>query len=544
MNQEPVDMERRLLLAFALALIVLAGWPLVISKLGFVPPPSQQIINKSGQDTPPSIENQQKVEVSNPPQADRISVSREVEMKSSILGWSDQAASLSEIRLHKPTYRTEPGELELGMPDRGPGLGTISWSGDRQAPMSGPWMGWESSVESTPQRQVWFVGRPLPELKADYRYDLRGADQNVAALTLTVQNQGGTPQTIRPRLLAGQTLNDPLEQGRNRLLRASVGGKTQNVTLKRDVGDQRRTGAVAWVAAQTKYYATIVEPQTASAALLITRDQRGEPQAWIEWPEVTLKPGEQQAWSARLYAGPLDYRFLDALKLDHAVTLGTFTTITRLLRAAMNSLTGWLNSYGAAIVVLTLLLSLVFAPLTWASFRTMKKMELVQPELKALQERHRSDPRRLNEEVMKIYKKRGVNPLGGCLPLLLQMPIFIALYQVLSRSPELRGAHFLIIKDLSAPDAIIPLPTVLPVLGSAINVLPLAMAGMMFLQQRMSSKGRVLTEEQRVQQQVFKVMPVLFGVMFYTLPSGLVLYWLLNTTFAVVQQQLVLRRMT
>lgn len=384
----------------------------------------------------------------------------------------------------------------------------------------------------------------MPGWLAEQRYEVAAAEQNSFTVRLTVTNTTAAPQTIQPRLLAGRLLHDPLDHGRYRLLRAQVAGKIRTLPVKAGVPPQRWEGAVGWVTAQTKYSAAILEPTGPSAALVVTRDAYGQPQGWIEWPATTVPPGGTATWTARGYAGPLDYRFLDALKLDQAVSLGAFTTITRLLQAGMNSLTGLLHSHGAAIVALTVLLSLLFYPLTWTSFRTMKKMEMLQPEIKALQERYRSDPKRLNEEVMKAYRKHRVNPLAGCLPLLLQMPLFIALYQVLSRSPELRGAKFLLIKDLSAPDAILPLPAVLPLIGSAVNILPLAMAGMMFLQQRMSAASKAVTEEQRIQQRVFGFMPLLFGVMFYTLPSGLVLYWLLNTTLVVLQQQLMLRKIT
>ena len=446
---------------------------------------------------------------------------------------------MAQLAIRPPAYRIEPTELELTAGAEGPGVGAIAWETPGVA-----WAGWTlgGPLDET-ATLVRYRGTPAPGLLAESRYDLRQAAQNALAFTLSVTNTTTTPQTIQPRLLAGRLLHDPLDHGRYRLLRASVAGKAHPVTLGREAMGRRLEGPVDWVTAQTKYYATIMAPTTPAAALVITRGTLGDPQAWVEWPSVTIAPGVTQRWEVRGYVGPLDYRFLDALELDQAASLGAFTTITRLLQAAMNFLVRLFHSYGAAIVALTVFLSLLFSPLTWVSFRTMKQMERLQPELKILQDRYSKDPKRLNEEVMKAYRTHKVNPLAGCLPLLLQMPIFISLYQVLSRSPELRGAHFLLIKDLAAPDALIPLPAALPLLGSAVNVLPLAMAGAMFLQQRLSSKGKVMTEEQRVQQQMFVFMPVLFGVMFYSLPSGLVLYWLLNTSFSLLQQQVIFRRM-
>ena len=538
----PPDMERRLLLAFALTMLVIAGWPVLSHRMGWAPQPTQpatEQVQQHGQITPQNTNQAINYGQITPLQPIKSHVDWEYKTLSTILGFSHASASVAQLTIRPPTYHTQHGELDLTTGNEGPGLGAVAW----ETP-GAPWNGWtlvERPADASPG--VRYRGTPAPGLIAESRYDLRQAPQNALTLTLSVTNATGAPQTIQPRLLAGRPLQDPLDHGRYRLLRASVAGKAHAVTLGREAMGRRLEGSVDWVTAQTKYYTAIMAPTTTAVALVITRGPLGDPQAWVEWPAATIAPGATQQWEVRGYVGPLDYRFLDALQLDQAASLGAFTTITRLLQAAMNFLVRLFHSYGAAIVALTVFLSLLFSPLTWVSFRTMKQMELLQPELKVLQDRYSKDPKRLNEEVMKAYRTHKVNPLAGCLPLLLQMPIFISLYQVLSRSPDLRGARFLLIKDLAAPDALIPLPAALPLLGSAINVLPLAMAGAMFLQQRLSSKGKVMTEEQRAQQQVFVFMPVLFGVMFYSLPSGLVLYWLLNTSFSLLQQQVVFRRM-
>lgn len=541
MHHDDPGIERRLLLAFGLAMLILAGWPSLARQMGWIPETQapMQVVTQP-------YEKPQEITISGvdtPQIAIKELISRSESTTSSILGFAENSASIIQLNIQTPTYQIDPAELTLLTGHEGPGPGAVAW----ETRADGAVMAWDrwGAVAGPPGApEVVYRGELAPGVTAELRYDLRARAQNAFAWTLSVANRAAVPYPVQPKALAGRSLHDPLEHGRYRLLRASVAGKIQTVTLKAGAVQRRFEGEVGWVTAQTKYYTTIVQPQTPAAALVVTRDAAGQAQGWVEWPAAMVPPGETRTWTFRGYAGPLDYRFLDALQLDHAASLGAFTTITRLLQTALNWLTGLFHSYGTAIVVLTLLLGLLFYPLTWTSLKTMKKMELLQPELKQLQERHKSDPKRINEEAMKLYKQHRVNPLGGCLPLLLQMPLFIALYQVLGRSPELRGAHFLLIKDLAAPDALLPLPAVLPLVGSALNVLPLAMAGMMFLQQKMSSKGKVLTDEQRVQQQVFKFMPLLFGAMFYALPSGLVLYWLLNTTFTVVQQQLVIRKLT
>jgi len=165
----------------------------------------------------------------------------------------------------------------------------------------------------------------------------------------------------------------------------------------------------------------------------------------------------------------------------------------------------------------------------------MKEMQLLQPKIEALRKEHKDNPQALNKEIMELYKEHKVNPLGGCLPLLLQMPIFFALYQALMRSVSLRGAKFLWIKDLSAPDQLFTLKNSLPFLGNQVNILPILMAIGMFVQQKISM---VKTTGEAAQQQKIMsiIMPVMFGVIFYQMPSGLVLYWFVNSTLMLIYQ--------
>ena len=175
----------------------------------------------------------------------------------------------------------------------------------------------------------------------------------------------------------------------------------------------------------------------------------------------------------------------------------------------------------------------------------MQQMKKLQPHMQKLKELHKDNPQKLNKEMMELYKKYNVNPLGGCLPLILQMPIFIALYQGLVRSIELKSASFLWIKDLSRPDAV-PLPFTLPVLGASINILPLFMVGMMVVQQKISQGATAasMTDDQASQQKMMMVMfPLLFGFLFYKMPSGLVLYWLTNTILMTVEQGFISRQL-
>jgi YidC/Oxa1 family membrane protein insertase len=160
--------------------------------------------------------------------------------------------------------------------------------------------------------------------------------------------------------------------------------------------------------------------------------------------------------------------------------------------------------------------------------RSMKEMQALQPRIEALRKVYKDNPQKLNKEMMALYKEHKVNPFGGCLPLLLQMPVFFALYQVMMRSIALKGESFLWIKDLAEPDRLFILPFSLPVFGNEVNILPLLMTGLMFLQQKFSfvpSSGSS-ADQQKI---MMIVMPLMFGLIFYHMPSGLVLYWFFNS---------------
>ena len=183
-----------------------------------------------------------------------------------------------------------------------------------------------------------------------------------------------------------------------------------------------------------------------------------------------------------------------------------------------------MNNYGVAIILLTVVVKAFLYPLSAASFRSMAKMRKLQPEMARLKERYGDDRQQFSQAMMELYKKEGANPLGGCLPLLLQMPVFLALYWALSESVELRHAPFMLwIDDLSAMDDYF--------------VLPLLMGGSMFLTQMMQPEM-----PDPVQAKVMKLMPVMFTFFFLFFPSGLVLYWLVNNILSVLQQFYVTRQ--
>ena len=224
------------------------------------------------------------------------------------------------------------------------------------------------------------------------------------------------------------------------------------------------------------------------------------------------------------YIGPKEHKILKAINpyLTNAIEYGWFTFAAKPLFALLSWLHGIFGNWGWSIIALTALIRAVLYPLTYKGMVSMQKMKLLAPKLKELKEKHAKDPQRLNAATMEMYKKNGANPLGGCLPMILQIPVFFALYRTLLNAVELQGAPWLLwINDLSRMDPY--------------YVLPILMGASMFLQQRMTPSN--FTDP--LQEKVFKYLPVIFTFFFVTFPSGLVLYWFTNNLFSIAQQYIV-----
>jgi len=312
-------------------------------------------------------------------------------------------------------------------------------------------------------------------------------------------------------------------------------------------GKEERSGEVFWTGIKNRYFAVILKPKEPAQTAVLAESGSGDLSVALGSGSLSLAPGEVITNTYLFYAGPLDETLITGVddSLGQIVDYGFFGGVSKALLKVLRFFHGIVKNWGVAIILLTVLINLILFPLTKKSFASMQQMKKLQPHMQKLKELHKDNPQKLNKEMMELYKKYNVNPLGGCLPLILQMPIFIALYQGLVRSIELKSASFLWIKDLSRPDAV-PLPFTLPVLGASINILPLFMVGMMVVQQKISQGATAasMTDDQASQQKMMMVMfPLLFGFLFYKMPSGLVLYWLTNTILMTVEQGFISRQL-
>ncbi len=293
-------------------------------------------------------------------------------------------------------------------------------------------------------------------------------------------------------------------------------------------------GKFEWISWDKKYFerALLLAPHSARVQI---RTERPDPDAdtGLGMMDVTIQPqADAERVQVEIFGGPKELVMLRRIGqgLQDSIDFGWTAFLGRPLLSLMHVLEGVTGNYGWAIILLTIMIKVALYPLTRKSYRSMQGMQKMKPKIDELQKKYKKDPQRLNQEMLNLYRSEGVNPLGGCLPMLLQLPIFLALYYALLVSIELRQAPFLFwVTDLAAPDTL----AVFAVAGFdlPIRILPLVMGGTMFLQQKMTP-----TTVDPAQQKIFMMMPILFTFMFYGFPSGLVLYWLTNNVVTIGQQ--------
>ncbi len=295
------------------------------------------------------------------------------------------------------------------------------------------------------------------------------------------------------------------------------------------------TGDIDWMAFSGRYFLAALIPQTepTNGLRVWARRQQQQVQGRL------LFPGGVFTAHTDLFVGPKNIDRLEAVGhgLRKAVDLGWFTVVALPLLQALRFLHSFTGNYGVAIILLTIVIKVLFYPLTKKSFESMRDMQKLQPEMQRLRERYKDKPEEMNRAIMELYRQHKVNPLGGCLPMLLQLPVFVGLYNALLNAVELRHAPFVgWITDLSAPDRLgaLQLPFVQ---HPGIPVLTVIMGVSMLVQQWMTP-----SPADPAQQRIMLIMPVLFTFMFINFPAGLVLYWLVNNILTIAQQYAMMRQ--
>ena len=298
-----------------------------------------------------------------------------------------------------------------------------------------------------------------------------------------------------------------------------------------------KQGTVSWAGYTDSYFITTVMPETEAPLTLTVQGSDAASRSILSQGLETLQPNSSTSYDYTLYMGPKKFTTLQNLghNLAHAVDYGWLDLIAKPMLWLLNFFYSFTKNYGIAIILLTIVIKLAFWPITQKGMKSMKNMQKLQPKIAKLREKFKDDPAKMNQEMMGLYKTYKINPLGGCLPMLIQIPFFFALYRVLMAAIELRHAPFMLwINDLSMPDRLwlgfdIPFLHGLP-------VLTLLMGGSMYLQQKMTP-----TVADPTQARIMQFLPVIFTFMFLNFASGLVLYWFVNNLLSMLQQYLINR---
>ncbi|CAN0356892.1 unnamed protein product [Discosporangium mesarthrocarpum] len=323
-------------------------------------------------------------------------------------------------------------------------------------------------------------------------------------------------------------------------------------------GIQAIDGGAKWLGITAKYFATSLVPdqKTANNGRFVHTAPGGKDKFQADYlaASQTVAPGQSAAFSTRLFAGAKEVRLLDSYeeklgipRFDRMVDFGWFYFLTKPIFYAIDYFYQLLGNFGLAILLLTVLIKIAFFPLANKSYKSMSRLKKLQPKMVEIRERHKDDRQRQNTAMMELYKKEGANPMSGCFPILIQIPVFFALYKVLFVTIEMRHAPFFgWIQDLSAPDPYGLLigfglfnwdvPQALQIVN--VGIWPIIMGVTMFLQQKLNPQPA-----DPMQQKIFMLLPIVFTFLLGSFPAGLVIYWAWNNTLSIAQQWVIMRKM-
>ncbi|MGE0716605.1 MAG: membrane protein insertase YidC [Alphaproteobacteria bacterium] len=408
-------------------------------------------------------------------------------------------------------------------------------------------------TQQSPLTLVWDNGQGLI-----FRRTLAFDANFLLTVTDRVENQGAGPVTLLPYALT-KRWPTPHTAGFYILHEGLIGvtdGVLREISYS-SIKDQKRveqktTGG--WVGFTDKYWLVALVPDQGEAVdTRFTWEARGRDDAYQAdylGAARQLAPGQTAETTHRVFAGAKEVHLLDDYRdrlgiqrLDRAIDFGWFYFLTKPIFYVIDYFYRWLGNFGLAILLLTVLIKLAFFPLANKSYRAMSKLKKLQPKMMELREKYGDDRQRLNQEMMQLYRKEGANPASGCLPIVIQIPVFFALYKVLFVTIEMRHAPFYgWIRDLSSPDP----TTIFNLFGLIpwtpphvlmIGAWPLIMGVTMFLQQKLNPQP-----PDPIQAKVFMALPIVFTYMLAGFPAGLVIYWAWNNLLSIIQQWVIMRR--
>ncbi|MFH2046973.1 MAG: membrane protein insertase YidC [Pseudomonadota bacterium] len=402
----------------------------------------------------------------------------------------------------------------------------------------------ENIVLDQGSKEIKFYWKSPEGIIIEKKYKF-SADTYLVGLKLNIVNQSS--EIIKDKLFISLESYDAGIKNTNSFEGPSalINGSLEQIKLKNIEDKNNYPGTIKWVSAQDRYFMSAVIPTTpmeATMRLYMKDKEKGHYETQYLLPEKEIRPGVQEQMDFNLYFGPKSLKLLGTLGYDlsKAVNFGWFDFLAKPVLYAMNFLYGFIPNYGVVIIILTVLFKVLFWPLGSKSYKSMNEMKKIQPLLAELKEKYGNDKKRMNEELMGLYKTYKINPMGGCLPMVAQLPVFFAFYRMLYETIELRHAPFVFwIKDLAAPDRLFhfgfSIPFMEPPYG--IPVLTIIMGATMFIQQKMSP-----AVGDPAQAKMMMFLPLVFTVIFINFSAGLVLYWLVNNVLSILQQHIISRK--
>jgi len=500
-------MEKRLLLAIGLSLLILLSWSALAPKPQAIVQSAQ---NQVGivQSEPKQVQEKAMISPSSIPESNQPLL--QINRKDAEVFFDEQHAVINKTVFLGD--RQHPFPLQFGfLTDDG----SLKYVKINSTP---------ESITFSAQDAFKKVTKTFTLSKSNYTMELQ----------VIFQNLSSSPMVINLPLILGRIdLSHKNTQLRYEDVYLVTAEKSQHSSIAKELNiDKAKV-----LGLRDQYFCLIVEPKEDSYRAFVKKINNTEAEVGLSSESITLQPGSQIGHLFSIYLGPQDLKVITQIRpiWSGIIYFGTFDCISQILLQTLEFLYRIFHNWGWAIVFLSLLVYFILYPLSLKQMRSMKEMQAIQPKVEELRVLYKDNPQKMNKEIMELYKLHKVNPFGGCLPLLLQMPIFFALYNALMRSIALRGAKFLWIRDLSEPDRLFTLPVSLPILGNELNILPIIMALGMFFQQKITSaKATGPSAEQ--QKMMLIVMPIMFGFIFYRMPSGLVLYWLINSMLMLVFQ--------
>ena len=559
-------MEKRALIAVVLSMAVFVIWGFVFTEprkpetSGEIQSGTKEVAEniKEKQTKTETVESEQQkprlIETTETPAAKTDAfkaetVSVETELYKAV--FTESGGRLKSLALKKYLTAKEPDSppkelVVVGETDKWP-LGLRFRKGEQPGILSGRYKSSTDKItldQSNPTARLTMVYQNDDGFELERIYTFHN-DTYLIDLQVNIKNHGD--KTIDDNLILDLTSEPITTKDRYAGFAAYIDNNLLEVKpndLEDDLDDlNKKNYELTWASYADQYFMAAIIPKDQERTRVTAKkfDKNGVEIEFIN-PPLVMSPQTKMTYSYTIFYGPKDYKVLKSMNndLDRSIYFGWFDILAKPLLIMMTWLYGYVKNYGVVIIIITVLIKIIFWPLTAKSYKSMKSMQKLQPKIMKLREKYKDDRQAMNAEMMQLYRTYKVNPMGGCLPMVIQIPVFIALYRLLDYSLELRHAPFwLWITDLSAPDRLFHFSFTIPFMDppAGIPILTLLMGAGMVIQQKMTP-----TPGDPTQAKIMMLMPVFFTVIFINFPSGLVLYWLVNNILSIGQQTLINKR--